>query len=161
MTTKKVEIPSDAERILDRLRQHPNSTNILEFLDDVLDDERDDFYQALARWMWELFPDKQLLALNKDEDALHELAASDTLKLLVADHFEDLEARINDDKYAIEVLGLNEKIIASVKEQDEAPPEADKTLADVLQLYNAGDIDVRWWISQIQLNNPKALLPRK
>lgn len=149
---------------LEALKNHPNAANILEFLQDVLDVEtqKKDFYQSLCYWLCENFPDHVIAALAKDPEAMTDACSNEAFIKEVITNFDDFKDQLLKDKFIVESMALERSIIQAVQENRGIESiSSEELLAELLERYHHNDTDIRFWLSDIQLNNPKALLPRK
>lgn len=149
---------------LEALKNHPNAANILEFLQDVLDVEtqKKDFYQSLCYWLCENFPDHVIAALAKDPEAMTDACSNEAFIKELITNFDDFKDPLLKDKCVLETLVEEEAVINLVEENlGMESISSEELLAELLERYHTHDLDIKHWLSDVQLNNPKALLPRK
>lgn len=154
------------EDVLDYLRTHKNSKNILEFISDVQDVEKDDdFYKALIHQALQMFPDlvadAYAATFPPDSEAFEELAKrSFVLKVLVQKEFDKLLPEILKCQTAVIALAKNKDIQMAVIEQDYPEKETQELIEILVRRYHKHDLDVRHFIIDILRDHEKALAPR-
>lgn len=186
---------------IERLSNHPNAKNILEFLYDVLEIESKgkDFYKSIMYWCAEMSPDNIVAATLANDDARAELMATlsqDTkmlTELLDDDHYalvkaikkhdttleclaENLEfckklvdrnegtlcGAILSNEDMMESLAYDDDFVKIVSKQNITHLfDSNDLIAELVSRFNKHDLDVKHWVNDIQLNNPKALLTRR
>ncbi|MDD4865159.1 MAG: hypothetical protein PHE38_14270 [Alishewanella agri] len=164
MSNAKVNEIIPQHQTLEALKNHPNAANILEFLQDVLDVEtqKKDFYQSLCYWLCENFPDHVIAALAKDPEAMTDACSNEAFIKEVITNFDDFKDQLLKDKFIVEGMALEQSIIQAVQENRAMKDiSSEELLAELLERYHTNDLDIKHWLSDVQLNNPKALLPRK
>ena len=164
MSNAKVNEIIPQHQTLEALKNHPNAANILEFLQDVLDVEtqKKDFYQSLCYWLCENFPDHVIAALAKDPEAMTDACSNEAFIKEVITNFDDFKDQLLKDKFIVEGMALEQSIIQAVQENRAMKDiSSEELLAELLERYHTHDLDIKHWLSDVQLNNPKALLPRK
>ena len=173
MSNAKVNEIIPQHQTLEALKNHPNSENILEFLQDVLDTEtpsgtfrinahKKDFYQSLCYWLCESFSEHVIEALVKDPQVITEACNHDGFVKELITNFDDFKEPLLEDKYAVETIASEDKVIALVEENRGMESiTSEELICELIQRYHTHDLDIKHWLSDIQLNNPKALLPRK
>jgi hypothetical protein len=149
---------------LEALKNHPNAANILEFLQDVLDVETQnkDFYNSLCYWMAETFPDKLSQVIADEPDLITDLCQLPKFVENLIENQSDLIEPFLNDHVFLEEIAAHEKVIAVVEENRGLDGiTSEELLAELLKRHHSHDLDIKHWIADVQLNNPKALLPRK
>lgn len=161
-------IVTTAEDVLDYLRGHPNSANILEFIADVKDVEKgNDFYKALFDWALKVFPDKVAEAyattFPPDTEAFEELAKRNfVVKVLVQKEFDQFLPEIVKDQHAVDVLARQPDIQMAVIVQDLPENKNSQDLIDVLlKRYHEHDTDIRSFVEDLVRDPARALILRK
>lgn len=164
MTNLKVNEIIPQHQTLEALKNHTNAANILEFLQDVLDveNEKKDFYQSICFWLCENFPDHVIAALAKDPEAMTDACNNEVFINEVITNFEDFKELLLKDKLIVEDLASEDPIVKAVEEERGFDSiDSNDLLAEVLSRYHSHDTDIKHWISDLQLNNPQALIPIK
>lgn len=156
------------EDVLDYLRTHKNSKNILEFISDVQDVEKDDdFYKAMIHQALQMFPDMVADAyaatFPPDSEAFEELAKRNfVVKALVENEFDQFLPAIMKDPHAVKVLARQPDIQMAVIEQDLPENKDSQDLIDVLlKRYHEHDTDIRNFVEDLVSDPARALILRK
>ena len=176
------------------------SANIMEFLDDVLDVERNnDFYSALFKWSCRVFHDNVVTAVlacpdarleliervavdekfqselfNENAEGLGEVLMKNTLEFqafinekmleyLVTQHMDELsEALVKHTNAVFHIAELEPVQQAVMQCNPEGAFPSDRLINEVVHRYHnySSCSEVRHWISDLQLNDPRALARR-
>lgn len=149
---------------LEALKNHPNAANILDLLNVVLESETPDnsFYKVLLEVLCSEHSTEVVKVIADEPDLITDLCQLPKFVENLIENQSDLIEPFLNDHIFLEEIASHQKVIDVVEENRGLDGiTSEELLAELLKRHHSHDLDIKHWIADVQLNNPKALLPRK